>query len=322
MSAVVEKKIAIVGLGAASRPYLEALGAFPELRLVAAIEPDDTRRRTHAAQGMRIFESVADLMRYRVIPDLAIVCSPSATHTESSVALLRAGADLLVESPLATTPDDADCIDSTAERLGRVLVTAAPFRLSLAFLEARAAIAEGRIGRLQGIQATLASKRDAGDGWRADPSISGGGVWMELGPGALDVAEALAGTTERIRMIVCAQRQGAGIEDEVVVETHHADDVIARMHLNWNREAAAPIARCIGDQGEILIGWTQTVLHTSDTSEVISAGHDEAGVCRMMISDTLRRRLDVDPPIDHGAQTVAWIHAAYRSLRDRSWQHT
>jgi predicted dehydrogenase len=322
MSAVAEKKLAIVGLGAASRPYLEALEVFPELRLVAAIEPDARRRRAHAGRGTRIFESVADLLRYRAVPDLAIVCSPSATHTETSVALLRAGSDLLVESPLATTPHDADCIESAAERLGRVLVTAAPFRSSLAVVEARNAIAAGRIGRLQGIQATLASKRDAGDGWRADPSLSGGGVWMELGPAALDVAEALAGSTERIRMIVCAQRQGAGIEDEVVVETHHTDDVIARMHLNWNRETTVPIARCIGDRGEILIGWTQTVLRTSETSEAISVGHDETALCQAIIADALRRRLDSDPPIDHGAQAVAWIHAAYRSLRDRSWQHT
>ncbi len=320
MSAVSGKQFGIFGLGAAAAPYLSALEAFPEIELTVAVEPDPDAAQRVADHGAAVFASVEEMLDRCRVPDVAIICAPPAVHADVAIPLLMGGADLLVESPLATTPDDADEIDSLAERLGRVLVTAAPFRSSLAVLDARVAIAGGRIGTLLGVEAVLSAKRDASTGWRADPEVSGGGVWMDLGPGALDVVEALAGPIERIRMLECMREQGTGVEDEAIVETDHGARGAARILLSWNKASVDPIARCIGESGEILIGWSQAVLRTADRKEVLSSGHDEATACRALITNVLRKRMAPDPPPDHGALAVSWIHAAYRSLRDNAWQ--
>jgi predicted dehydrogenase len=187
-------------------------------------------------------------------------------------------------------------------------------------LEAKVAIAAGRIGKLLGVEAVLSAKRDANDGWRSDPMMSGGGVWMDLGPGALDVVEALIGPIERIRMLECRQEQSGGVEDEAVVETSHGSRGSARILLSWNKRLVEPIARCVGESGEIVIGWSQAVLRTGGHDQVLSSGHDQATACRALLAGLLRRRLSSDPSPDHGALAVSWIHAAYRSLRDKAWQ--
>ena len=320
MSAVVQKDVAILGLGEASEPFLAALESFPELQLLAVVDPNERPDPANIPDHTFSFRSVEQMLHNRCVPDLAVVCAPPAAHAELAIPLLQAGVDLLIESPLATTPDDADWIDSTAERLGRVLMTAAPFRASLAVLEAKVAIAGGRIGKLLGVEAVLSAKRDANDGWRANPMVSGGGVWMDLGPGALDVVEALIGPIERIRMLECRQEQGCGVEDEAVVETSHGSRGSSRILLSWNKKLVEPIARCVGASGEILIGWSQAVLRSSGHDEVLSSGHDQATACRALLAGLLRRRLSSDPPPDHGALAVSWIHAAYRSLRDKAWQ--
>ena len=74
------------------------------------------------------------------------------------------------------------------------------------------------------------------------------------------------------------------------------------------------------DRSEILIGWSQAVLRTGGQDEVLSSGHDQATACRALLAGLLRRRLSSDPPPDHGALAVSWIHAAYRSLRDKAWR--
>jgi predicted dehydrogenase len=320
MSAVVQKEVAILGLGEASEPYLSALEAFPELHLAAVVDPEERPSKLTVSEDVRAFRSVEQMLHNRCVPDLAVICAPPATHVDLALPLLHSGVDLLIESPLATTPEDADCIDATAERLSRLLVTAAPFRASLAVLEAKVAIAGGRIGKLLGVEAVLSAKRDARQGWRSDPMMSGGGAWMDLGPGALDVVEALIGPIERIRMLECRQDQGSGVEDEAVVETDHGSRGSSRLLLSWNKEFTEPIARCVGASGEILIGWSQAVLRTGDREEVLSSGHDQITACRALLAGVLRRRLSPEPPPDHGALAVSWIHAAYRSLRDKAWQ--
>lgn len=320
MSAVAQKDVAILGLGEAAEPYLDALDSFPELRLIATVDPVERPERASLPEDSVAFRSVEQMLHNRRVPDIAVICAPPATHADLAIPLLHAGVDLLIESPLATTPDDADWIDATAERLNRVLVTAAPFRASLAVLEAKVAIAAGRIGNLLGVEAVLSAKRDASQGWRSDPMLSGGGVWMDLGPGALDVVEALIGPIERIRMLECRQEQSGGVEDEAVVETSHGSRGSARILLSWNKKLVEPIARCVGSSGEILIGWSQAVLRSGGRDQVLSSGHDQATACRALLTGLLRRRLSPDPAADHGALAVSWIHAAYRSLRDKAWQ--
>ena len=105
-----------------------------------------------------------------------------------------------------------------------------------------------------------------------------------------------------------------------MVETSHGSRGSSRILLSWNKKLVEPIARCVGASGEILIGWSQAVLRTGGQDEVLSSGHDQATACRALLAGLLRRRLSSDPPPDHGALAVSWIHAAYRSLRDKAWR--
>jgi len=78
-------------------------------------------------------------------------------------------------------------------------------------------------------------------------------VLLELGGDALEIAERIAGPLQRIQLAESANAQGAEVEDEVRVETDHGDGLLASLRLSWNDSTARPIARCIGDRGEISI---------------------------------------------------------------------
>lgn len=321
MSAISEKRVALVGLGAASRSYLSALEEFPELVLDSLVEPDPGRALPDCAVGLRAFRHVTDLLRFRAVPDIAILCTPPATRAEIATPLLLAGVDLLCETPLATTPDDADLIATLSERLGRTVVTAARFRKSAALLEALGHVRGGRIGRVREIECSLSAKRDAACGWRADPALSGGGAWADLGPDALSLVEALAGPVEKIRMVSLSAEQKASVEDEVRVETDHADGVRGKIELSWNRQSAAPLLRAVGECGELRVGRARSSVRTESGEEISFAGCEESDAASSLIAELLRSRLEKEPEIDPGARHVACLHAAYRSVRDARWQH-
>ena len=142
---------------------------------------------------------------------------------------------------------------------------------------------------------------------------------MQLGPQALDLAQMLAGRVERVRMLELSTQQGAGVDDEVWVECDHGDDRRSRLRLSWNEQRTDPIAHCVGETGELLVGPSQTILRRDSEDRVWGPGFDLRDACRSQIAEHLRRRCSLNPPIDSGPETVAWIEAAYRSLRDQRW---
>ena len=318
MPAVLVKSIALVGVGRAARDWLEVLPEFPEMSLVAAVDPDAERLRGVRARG---FASVAAMLDAGCVPRIALLCTPPALHLELAEPLLRAGVDLLVEPPLATTPADADRIAEVSERSDRCAVTCARLRSAPAFAEARLRIAAGAIGRLCAVEVSLGRKCDAREGWRGDPALSGGGVWMEIGPDALDAVEAFAGPVRRIRILDAASRQGADVEDEVRVETSHDSGVVGLIRVSWNDLSDRPIARCIGDRGEIVLGSAQTILRSEDGREqVIAAEIDSIATLAALMNAFLRECRGPERRVDSGAQTLAWIHAGYRSITTRRWE--
>ena len=154
--------------------------------------------------------------------------------------------------------------------------------------------------------------------YRADnftgPVLAGGGVWLELGGDALGIAECLAGPVRRIRLVESASAQGAEIEDEARVETDHGNGLHASLRLTWNDSLARPIARCIGDRGELSIGRAQTVLVRENGAREVSAGARDSHAAHVeVLRELLRERRSRERSIDVGAQSLAWLHAAYRS---------
>lgn len=121
-------RTALVGIGGYGRVHLRHLLDFHrrrELVLTAAVafppEPDTAVLAELRAIGCEVLESfealLAALPRLRV--DLAVVPTPIHLHARMTMALVRAGVDVLVEKPLAATMEDATSMVEVARTTGR-----------------------------------------------------------------------------------------------------------------------------------------------------------------------------------------------------------
>lgn len=91
--------------------------------------------------------------------DAATVATPSTTHPEIAIPLLRDGIDLLVEKPLALTSDDAWRIVNAADEAGRTLAVGHIFRFHPALTELKRRIDRGELGELKYLNTTRFSFR-------------------------------------------------------------------------------------------------------------------------------------------------------------------
>jgi len=112
--------LAIVGAGVMGANHGRVAQAVRELTVTAICDPDLDRAaasaRPHGARYTRdLDEAMADA-------DAVVLATPSDTHAELGVRVLKAGRDLLVEKPIATSADDGQTLIDAAQANDRVLM--------------------------------------------------------------------------------------------------------------------------------------------------------------------------------------------------------
>jgi len=110
----------VVGVGHLGYHHARIYNELPDVELAGVVDTDPGRGREVAgAFGTQAFESVEALCAAGV--DAASVVTPTTSHRGVSLALLEAGAHVLVEKPIAPTVEDAEAMVDAAARYGRIL---------------------------------------------------------------------------------------------------------------------------------------------------------------------------------------------------------
>ena len=123
-----------------------------EIRMTAIAEPDDERRARFAqAHGIpleRQYRTWQEALAGDRLAQTAINCTQDRLHFDSTMAVLQAGYDVLLEKPIA--PIRAECVKlvRTAESLGRVMQICHVLRFTAFFSTLYDIIHSGRLGRI------------------------------------------------------------------------------------------------------------------------------------------------------------------------------
>ncbi|MCE5191585.1 MAG: Gfo/Idh/MocA family oxidoreductase [Actinomycetia bacterium] len=111
-------RAAVIGAGNMGRHHVRILDRFDDVDLVGVVDPGiDPAASSLPIEAARHFASIDDLPRI----DFAVIATPTQMHTELACALAQRGAHLLVEKPLAESPEDARRIVDAAEKAGVIL---------------------------------------------------------------------------------------------------------------------------------------------------------------------------------------------------------
>lgn len=126
-------KFAIVGAGVMGTNHARVVRALPGIDVVYVVDPDLMRaERAAATCGAKATRDLADVLGK---VDCAIVASPSSFHEEHGLQLIEHGTHLLVEKPIATTPEEALRLVDAAAAKGLVLQVGHVERFNPAVLE-------------------------------------------------------------------------------------------------------------------------------------------------------------------------------------------
>lgn len=130
----------------------EQMQGQPRLRFVAVAEPDPLRRvrfaRQHNLPPERQFASWEELLSRPQMGAAALVCTQDWQHTGPALAALRAGYHVLLEKPMATTPEECRLLVEASEQTGRQLHICHLLRYTIHFTKMREIIQSGVLGQV------------------------------------------------------------------------------------------------------------------------------------------------------------------------------
>jgi len=147
----------------------------------------------HRHQVGKWYDSVEVLLGDPDI-DAVYIATPPRYHLEHCLAALAAGKHVYLEKPMAMNASEcAAIIEAEAKSPGKVAI--AHYRRQLpAFVKVGELIRDKVIGEVRLVEVNFflpeeenALVPDAGDNWRLNPEVSGGGLFHDLSPHLLDL---------------------------------------------------------------------------------------------------------------------------------------
>ena len=181
-----EKRIygfGIVGCGAIAAIHASVIEALDNARLVGVCDHIPARAVQYAEEkGCRAFADTEALLASPEV-DVAVICTPSGTHTDLVVAALHAGKHVLCEKPLSLTTEGLRAIADAERATGKTVGVVFQQRFSPAIRTLHTLIEEGKLGRLLLADLAMAYHRDpsyyASVAWRGTKAMDGGELFNQ-----------------------------------------------------------------------------------------------------------------------------------------------
>jgi UDP-N-acetyl-2-amino-2-deoxyglucuronate dehydrogenase len=194
--------ISIAGCSKVAHLHVKAIQNIPNTRLAGV-----WNRTLKTAEN---FATVYKTKAYQDIPgmvdenntDLLIVCTAHPFHIQPAVEAAKAGANVLVEKPLASDLHDCDDIIKACKENHVRLGVISQRRWYEPVRRVKAAIEQGRIGKPVLATVTMLGWRDKAyydsDAWRGSWKTEGGGVLVNQAPHQLDLLHWFMGEIDEV----------------------------------------------------------------------------------------------------------------------------
>ncbi len=304
-------RVALAGCGGIARAHLQAIGAPCLVALCDQNVDAATRLRTESGCDAPTFATLKDALESQK-PDVVVICTPPTTHFELVRLALESGANVLCEKPLATTARDALGLVDLAYCHEKTLRTAAKYRFHEGVVNAKSLLDSGEAGALESVRIAFGAPFDFKKLWHSNTSLSGGGVWMDNGPHALDLARFFAG---ELRLNSVAQwKCDADLETEARVCLRSQGGANIEIALSWHRALGDDFAVVQCERGTVRIGWRQTSWCEHGKTARILAGAYDKSACFAAVWNAFLNG-DARLGTEDGARVVELLEAVYDAAR-------
>lgn len=251
-----------IGCGRVSRNHLDVLSRhdFPG-SLIAVCDAVAAKAAEKSAKhgGVPAYGDFAEMLARHPEIDVVDIATPTGVHARHAIAALAAGRHVVVEKPMALRVEDARAMVAAARKARRRLFIVQQNRFNPAVRAARAALEQGRFGKLVLGAVRVRWKREQAyyeqDDWHGTWALDGG-VMAQQASHHLDLLQWFLGDVASVRCDAATRLLDIEVEDTAAATLRFESGAIgtfeatvcARPH---DMEASISL---LGEKGSVIIG--------------------------------------------------------------------
>jgi UDP-N-acetyl-2-amino-2-deoxyglucuronate dehydrogenase len=275
-----KRRAVVVGAGDISRVHLDALTAL-EIEVAAVVDHDEDRARERAASAGSVGTTDLDAVLAAGGIDVVHVCTPHDQHAPVALAAVAAGANVLLEKPLANTLAAAQRIVDAVAGAGVKAGVCFQNRYNPTVRAMRAALDRGDLGPVVSASATVPWARTidyyAAKPWAGQSHRSGGGALINQAIHTIDLLQWLVGPVTEVsgRAFQLHPIPGVDVEDTATFTLVHTPaggaPVRSTMWATNTNAANNPVTlEIVCADGRLSLRGDLTIVGADGTTTVVS----------------------------------------------------
>lgn len=191
-------RVGVLGAGYISEFHLRALRRVPNVQIVGIADLDVARAR-HLAERFSIPVAPSLAALTEAGAEVIHVLTPPSSHAPLALEAVERGCHVLVEKPLATSPEDCDRLAAAADAAGRTVGVVHSYLRDPFMMRALEAVRGGEIGDLVTVDYLRSSTYPPYRGGPLPPPYREGGYpFRDMGVHALYLMEAFLGPIDDV----------------------------------------------------------------------------------------------------------------------------
>lgn len=326
-------QIGVVGAGAIAQAlHIPGYAAAAHCELASIADPSPERLKEVRDKGWKFrheYGGYREMLKAEKL-DVVSICTPNKFHAEVAIAALEAGADLLLEKPVAMSMKEARALARAAEKSGRRIMVGFSHRFNGMNIAAKSAIKAGKIGAPYMIRARFAHMGPlagwAKSDWFFRPTLAGGGALMDMAVHAFDIVQWLVGPATSIYAQTATLRHKIPLDDNVVAVLEFGKRCLGYIECGWTSPAGFVGIEIMGDKGAIRCDYAAgKAILTAQKNTAAGTGSSEAVELAVgtnawsdemkYFTEMLATKKGFVPGLDAGIATQRLIEGAYKSAK-------
>ncbi len=232
-----ETKIGIIGLGGVAQlVHLPILTKLKNVKVEAVAEVNKNRLKT-VAENFHIKNRFTDYkkMLNEIELDAVIVATPTKSHSEIAIEVMKNGLDVMIEKPIAVNYLEAKKIDDAAKKYKRKAIVGMNFRYRPDAMLLKSLINSGEIGEPFYVRCGWTRKQSSSQKWIQRRKEAGGGVLFDLGIVLLDLGIWLIDYPP-IKSVSAQtfSHKVKGVEDSAVGFIRFKNSAVMNFEVSWS----------------------------------------------------------------------------------------
>ncbi len=261
--------------------HAAAINDLPQAQLVAAYDPIDNAAKSFCEKWeVQQFASVEEMLSSNMV-DIICICTPSGNHADLSIKALQSGKHVIVEKPMALTPEDCDRVIYAQEQSGKKCVVISQLRFSETSKRVVETITAGKLGKILECSVDMKFFRsqeyyDSSD-WRGTWAMDGGGALMNQGIHGIDLMLYYMGDVKSVYGICKTMRHNIEVEDTAVAAVEFKNGALGVIEATTSVTPGYPRQFTIcGTEGSIILE-EDSVLKWDISNEDFNTGKATTG---------------------------------------------